>query len=544
MKREKTIRSLFAKSQVLLGAQVSDRMARNTLSAFDRVGKTQSDASCHRRGKRTVGVRMWKLSAAILVLGAVAFLVHQFGEAIDGSQAALAQVRQAVNRVPWIHVTISGDDPESVRADSEIWFSPQRKIRVFRSGDPNAPVLWSDFLSRQRQLYEPRSNTLTLSHEFKKIHESPDPPWNYVNYIFDSTELGRARITPRVELSEETKVQVYDVAVEENEGTAYLRIVVDLTTGLPMTMGLDAVDAEGRQRGSCHASFEYPPEGPADIYEAGVPGNAKIIDERPTPQAEELAQICKGYRANFRSHVFVVVMRDRGEAVHQIAVNYIDGDTSQAAREWKALSYTYIPWPPLSEGPGVGPFDSTDDVLNWIKNDERIVLGSIRLWDGRHQYRVTRGEEPPYKKIRTVVPVRNVHGYAWLCYVPSGRVIEDEYSRQKDLICWQSGGRAIYFDPSHDYICVRLQQSNGCWIRDTLDFARTDAGFWYPRTVRLTIVKKDAEGVEISREVTVGERLFLKPVLQFPRGTFDPDRCPKTAEALRAYPKLLDVNAF
>ncbi len=192
----------------------------------------------------------------------------------------------------------------------------------------------------------------------------------------------------------------------------------------------------------------------------------------------------------------------------------------------------YITWPRRGERFNTDAFDTVDDVLKWIRSNDRVQLQSIRLWDGRYARSVTRGNNPPSEKTRNTPNLRDLHKYAWPCYVPTGRIDEDEYARRNNLVCWKSQGRSLYFDPNHDYVCVRSEQSDGCWIRNTLDFARTDAGLWYPRTVQLTIAQKDAAGVELSREATVIERLFLKPVPGFPEGMFDAACLPRTIESV------------
>jgi hypothetical protein len=53
----------------------------------------------------------------------------------------------------------------------------------------------------------------------------------------------------------------------------------------------------------------------------------------------------------------------------------------------------------------------------------------------------------------------------------------------------------------------------------------------------LTIVQKDAQGQEISREVTHMDRLFLKPMPELAPGTFDARNLPRTIESKQAIPK-------
>jgi hypothetical protein len=264
-----------------------------------------------------------------------------------------------------------------------------------------------------------------------------------------------------------------------------------------------------------------------------------VIDERPAPEVEEFARLCKAYRASLQSYIVVVVMTDGRGIGHQIEVYYVQGDTSPAGRQWKSLNFTYVPWPPASQKTDFAAFEGVEDVLNWIERADGVVSVSISLWDGRYQHSVRRDREPSYRRDRDIGGRHNLHGFAWPCYVPNGRIIDDEYSKAHGLLRWKPGdGRTLYFDPKHDYVCVRSEQRGGTLISDTVDFARAQTGLWYPRTVQLTVVQQDAEGRETSREVTHIDRLFVKPVPEFPSAVFNPRNLPKAIEGKQMPPKF------
>jgi hypothetical protein len=537
MKTQRRIKSLFAKSRVLVPANVDERVMSSTLSAFKHAAQTRP-VRWHRK-------TMAKIAAGILVLATLAGVLNHFGVAFDGSHVALAQVRQALNRAPWVHVILTETKTSDQIREHELWFSPQRKIRVSKSDDPNVPILWSDYLRRERRCYEPKSAKLTVSYEYRQAPESHDPPWSYVSYLFGSNLPASARVTEQVETFGQTEAKVYRVVIEEDEGLAQFDITTDRASALPLTMRIDVVDTTGQRRATLEARFEYPAEGPRDIYDIGVPHTAMVVDERPTPEVEELARICRTYRANLHCYVFVVVTTREQGIVHQIDVRYVHGDTSLAGREWKSLNFEYVPWPP--QDLHVGPLASVEDVLNWIQHDDRITLTYVQLWNGRYQHRVQvdNYRERVHRKSRDTGGQKNLHEFAWPCYLPSGRIIEDEYSKAHGFICWKpSDGQTFYFDPRHDYVCTRrLEQSGGTWVRDTLDFARTEAGLWYPRTTQLTIAQKDAQGQEVSREATCVERLFVKLVPEFPRGTFDSGNLAAVIGSKQAAFQLLEGSA-
>jgi len=109
-----------------------------------------------------------------------------------------------------------------------------------------------------------------------------------------------------------------------------------------------------------------------------------------------------------------------------------------------------------------------------------------------------------------------------------GKIFEDEYSEQNNLIGLKAMGSLFYFDPEHDYICVK--RNDGRLIRDVREMARTENGSWYPSRIELTLIERDIDGAEISRQVTNVETIFVKMVSEFPEGTFDPDNLLKAIE--------------
>ena len=530
---------MFRGSRMTLPADRDERMANKVLAAFD-------DAPARPIRIARAGFRFARMAAGILLLAIVGGVLSYFGLPFDGSHTALAQVREALNQAAWIHVAMTEQTSDGTEGHGcEMWFSPQRKIRVIKATDPNAPILWSDYLSRERHLYEPASGRLTLSYEHHAAPQSQEPPWNHLSYLLGPDEFPRMRVTERVEVFGQQQARVYDITMQEDGDAAHFRLVADLASQLPVLMTMEAIGAESRQQVSMEAHFDYPATGPEDIYAVGVPRTAEVVDDRPTPEVEELARICKQYRSLFQCYIFVVIGSHGQGVIDQIEVSYVRGDTALAGREWKAITYGYVTWPPSNAPFEMDGLNDVDGILTWIGNEDRVRLLWVRLWDGRHEHsvQVREDHDPVYRKSRSLGGRRDLHEFAWPCYVPSGRIAEDDLSRQNGYLCWETQGRTFHFDPAHDYCCVRLAQSNGTWIRETLDFARLETGIWYPRTVQLTIVKKDAEGQEISREVTHTDRLYVQPVPEFPRGFFDSDRLPRTTHVLRSFPKVPNIGA-
>jgi hypothetical protein len=252
-----------------------------------------------------------------------------------------------------------------------------------------------------------------------------------------------------------------------------------------------------------------------------------VIDNFPTVEAKELADICNAYRENFTSYVIVVVGGAPSSIVQGVYVNYIDGNIGKAGRFFKYLhfSYGFIFADSKRELLEKEIEQDIESFLDRMKNDRDVELVSASLWDGKYRHLVGIGDDPSYRKVRSLGSIRDIGGYAWPIYLPMGEIFNDEHTERNNLIGLKANGSRFYFDPEHDYICVK--RNDGQIIRDVCELARTENGLWYPKRIELTVIESDADGAEISREVTNVDTIFVKMVSEFPKGTFDPDNLPR-----------------
>ncbi|MHC4623131.1 MAG: hypothetical protein ACYS4W_04440 [Planctomycetota bacterium] len=478
--------------------------------------------------------KITKLAAAAVITTAVLVGLYLFGGSIDPAARAFGQVTQAVENMPWVAVSgTSQVTPNSLK----VFISPRHQIRAVITQEGR--VFWSDFLKRQRKVYEPQDNTLTISYEYDSggFDIEDESPWSYLSLMIAPELWEGAAVTRRSETVQGRQTDVYEITRSEPQGTVYFIVRADPLDHLPITITVKAVSADGHTAEFIKFCCDYPQQGPADVYELGVPRDAKVIDELPRPGAEELLEICRKYRSNFTSYV-IIVMLESGSRIRQIDISYINGDTFKAGRYYKAIGYCYTfegkDEIRLSEKIAEG-FDS---LLDWIRSENEMMLMSVDLWDGEYSHWMTRNEQPSYRKSRNIGSRRDIYGYAWPYAQPAGAIIEDEYSSENNYVCLRAHGSRFYFDPEHDYVCMRreyLQDHDDAdqrhnLIRQVTQLAQTEEGWWYPGKMSLIRVNKDAEGKEISREVTCVDNIYVKIVSEFPAGIFDAKNLPRVID--------------
>jgi len=527
MSSEEKIKRLFDKSGITVNSKIDDRIINDTLTAFDKSEKTQPVSSEPNIWRIIMKSRITKLAAAAVIIIATMISISQFGGTPDIASTAFARVRATVNDVPCMHLSFSTSDNEKGDRESEFWLLPARKIVA---GATNSGAYWRNYLNRQRKMYERASNTLTIYYERDELSDENGPPWNYLTAVFGPELVSNLDVTQHAEESHGELLNVYEFVKSEDGRTARFKIFTGTDDNLPRRISIEAQDMEKGSKVFVEGICRYPDNGPDDIYDLGVPKDATVVDNLPTVEAKELADICNAHRENFSSYIVVVVGGDPSSIVSGVYVNYIDGNVAKAGRFFKYLHFSYgfmlaDANRELLEKEIEQDFDS---FLDRIEHDDNQRPHSINLWDGKYRHLVMRGKEPSYRKERGLGSIRDIGGYSWPIYLPMGKVFQDEYTEQNNLIGLYANDSRFYFDPEHDYICVR--RNDGQIIRDVRELARTENGLWYPRRIELTWIERDTDGAEISRQVTNVEAIFVKMVSEFPEGTFDPDNLPRKIE--------------
>src|SRR5262249_30254863 len=209
------------------------------------------------------------------------------------SNSAWSRVTQAVRATPWIHVKAVGGEGKA----RETWLSFARNVAAMRDGDL---VRYDDFRSGIRFEYDAQKKKLfrlSATSGAAREFESAEGLFQAIfrgNAIrernsFPSVRIVKQRQRPVTEqgrqwLLYELELQRGDPDDTDANNTVYMVIRVHpekmLPDSLTITHGKDRVEL----------AFDYPAEGPADIYALGVPRGAAVEDRTPPP---DLSRILK-----------------------------------------------------------------------------------------------------------------------------------------------------------------------------------------------------------------------------------------------------------
>jgi hypothetical protein len=254
------------------------------------------------------GTRRW--ATRLLVGTALAALVVVVALWSSGPRGiAWAQVAKALQERPWVHGTIVDAQGNTL---VEQWFKLNREKGGERAGNV---VAFHDYKRLVHKKYVAGENAIYLLPE--SLEGRPDAT-NFLRQLLDVLRdpKGPSKFPfPGMELIGQTQRTVTQVGVEQREveltfriaggqqgETVAMQIRVDPTTNLPGSLVLIAEDGKRYT-----AAIDYPDDGPADIYDLGVPRSAKVIDRMVSEEVRQVLAGLKSGRRDFDDYCALVV---------------------------------------------------------------------------------------------------------------------------------------------------------------------------------------------------------------------------------------------
>lgn len=518
------------------------------------------------------GKRWLTRSALLIVAGSAAALLLGLFPWGNSARLGWAQVVQATQAKPWVHGAFADPDGEVC----EFWFSPSLDYAARRRAKH---VMFADLKRKIRFTYDPAKKTVVCS-----LERAGDDVRS-LEAVFVGIARGDAKLgspVPRGETVAQSQSEVerggrtwleYELTVENELFGHPPRILttefvfrVDPETRLVGSMRVTQPrESEAANDVEIVVDFDYPDEGPSDIYALGVPRSAKIDDRSPKG---DLAQIVAANRAGRERLTSYYAVYDKSfgppekfveldlhrlwrkgacwrlemaipnaNAV-QAVKNIVNAETPpegfNTATWWAELLRQFDMWPrEVCDGERVYQSTSSDP--------------QTRKWEARqaHSPEVTavRGESSRFAVERYAYPSLMIPSEEYLGIVdmnpedgPPGTVLltvqptADSASGRRQL-------HKFWLDPRREYVTCRLERydaefkmENGKLTTVTMtmseayvneDFKQSPHGAWYPTVVRReNALDLDDDGKKESDEV-LRFRLFFD--MEMPDSLFQPE---------------------
>ncbi|MCK4999826.1 MAG: hypothetical protein KAS23_09830 [Anaerohalosphaera sp.] len=417
---------------------------------------------------------------------------------------ALEQSLEAMKNETWMHMVPYSQMKGAETVFGENWFSATHGIEAIKRGDGSCGISYFD--KDESYSYDPATETITLSLVNKaNIISRTNSYGDLFNNIIDTlNEHAGTEITKTAEVQNGKNVIAIEVKVPKGDplgsiGTEHWLFTMDEDSYLPTRMKLQGYDEDGEFVEVFDAAFDYPNNGPMDIYELGVPKTAKIIDKRPTMEVQTIITNYHVARENDPQRYTALVLytrsnADGSEVADEATIYYVDGNKFR--REQLSIkSDTVTSQRKARLGLETKMGDSLESILEWWTNREHLSHRNAEMYDGEYKYQVhrnlnvtggfkSRKEKNTKTRNRNSKPP-NLHnmytaGAQFMQFISNDvtkeqkiTLIENDYSRQNGLICLQRieadrrypfmrNGRRYkrlcYIDPGKDYICRRIEE--------------------------------------------------------------------------------------
>ena len=542
-----------------------DRKIINDALAAQEKSKKTTSAKLEPNIWRTImNNRITKFAAAAVIIIAVLIGINQFGGSINITTVALAQVTENMKKMPWMHLIIKGLD-KGKKGTQEKWVSFEGK-GIWISKELDGSVIFLDYGKHKNYTYDPVSRTITSSylHGYVTPEDELLSPLFMLEFFIKEADKQNAEITRTVGVYQNKDVEINEMQLLLDDRNHKIKLLVDSERALILAGFVKSTDSNNNIVIDAEMQFEYPEHGPANIYDVGVPGSAKLVSNLPPDYVLDILAKYQSCREKMLNQ-YIAVVTD--STIKRVEIIYRNGNSMKTEHLYPR---NYESWTEYSNKMEIN-FDS---LLKWWTNNDNSRLSDIYLYDGQNDYFVyglpdepksykTQGHNPNHKGLADI-GWPNIS--QWISSDREFRIIDTDYSMQNSLICIEalmpgvittiSSGeqhvslptRSLYYiDPYHDYICVKADfysQLDAPWHKDTswldgiersdiredsttynevVDLAQANSGHWYPKKIKKWTVKNSSK----SPERITFETVYLKTNPEFPEGIFDPDKLPQ-----------------
>ena len=546
---------------------------------------THSADSIRASRRTTITISIWrkimkskmKLATAVTVVVAVLVYKSYFGGCVGLTTIGFSEISEAMRSVPWMHAVSQGQ-VKGKNQSGEQWIGFEAQIHAFKR--PDGRVVLENMKEHKYYRYSPENRSITVDYVYDPFapedafpFELPSANSFLADMLKGVKEQGTEITTREIEYNgHQAQLQEISLSVtQDNESfVGKLSLYIQPDSRLLLCMKALVTDSEGNIIGEYETAYSYPRTGPIDIYALGVPENAAIVSNLPKEDYQTIWDSYRLKRAQATTEYVAVVShmtRSLGDVITMVDVDYKSGRNHRLERHF-VLDVGKRPlelWPKRKEQLG----DSLQSLLAWANAhyDERGHI-SVRLFDGEQYLSTKRDKEgswsKPRKATKKLMPEDYLQCLGWPFIGKTGRIIEDEYAKENNLICIErlqqgslhSGivsppGRFVsYLDPQKDYICRRKitewrpgaeWQEDKNWldgvepdkirngsitVHDTTEVIQAPNGHWYPKVIveKQSGIRKDYKEAEL--KVRTVKRIYLRTDPEFPEYIFNADKFP------------------
>jgi hypothetical protein len=489
--------------------------------------------------------RLIKLTVASIIFICVLELSNYFNKSFDGSTLVLAKALEKMTQSSWVYSTI------------ETRYEQRKEIRhMWKSFDPHIDIVqehdgtikYADYSKKVVYEYNPNSKTITKSfHTDNYMLPGPKTPFEILSRMIESVHNTKGKLTKEKTIINGIESELIRIVYKDNPHAESTLIVRDVKKNLLTRIEIKAIQPRTGEKFAIVETFEYPENGPYDIYAAGAPRDAKVFDIRPEGHANALVELIQNkFEQGFGDHIAVVLTSwIEGDSVMVPSSVDVFRQKDNLKRVDRYHAYNFqnrnpSPGTLYEQIKDVWPILTIPQVLKLEKDN---ALEYRALFDGTQTVTLNERTSGIMKRQEHRIDIFKIRtedslpGLTWTIpykQIMNGssqikRIIQllSEDPNHPDLVGFSfvkfAETEDYWFDPNKDHILIEhvsMQQGSRPLLRTIVTkTGRTPDGKWYPKVINTKFVYLNSQGeTKIQRSE---KHILLDTNPSFREGIFD-----------------------
>jgi hypothetical protein len=322
----KSIKKLRLKASAHLDKRIHDDISK----ALAESEKTESAVPQPGIWKVIIESPITKLAAAAVIVVTVIAGVVEFGGSEKKAGIAFAGTWETMKRMPWMHVITESDTPRG-KETSESWtcFDPL----IWASKGTRVSTVYANYIEGKTYLYSPRDpysnkiSILPIAEEYKH----PESPIEVIEGILENWTNQDAEISREKSTLDGKRIEIIHINSPIRKTTLYRGVernllirmddIITILNTEPKTTSTKIVSKVSTKvppkeqpntnltvKHKYRRFFDYPDQGPGDIYDLGAPRDAEIDNYCPTGSlADIFAEVRQRIRKAYEGYVTIVL---------------------------------------------------------------------------------------------------------------------------------------------------------------------------------------------------------------------------------------------
>ena len=220
-------------------------------------------------------------AAAAVIIIAVLVGVHQFSGSIDGASVAFAEIKKAVNGMPLLYKVLQTErDGKKFYTENWYCFESKTVLSKYAVDGKCFKISSLDYYTMENIVYDPDSDVVRISYRVDVNSGGlPSSPWLMVGDYVERYVGEDAEVSYEKGSYEGNDVDIYYFSIAHNfrDEREEAEFIVNRNSHLPILYKRRCWMPEGRLRIDQVISFDFPEDGPEDVYDLGVPETTKVV---------------------------------------------------------------------------------------------------------------------------------------------------------------------------------------------------------------------------------------------------------------------------